>query len=54
MPARVGQMIAHDLGLDEWAALGGGAMRRRMTVSEETRNELLMTLLRIYMGQGEG
>ena len=29
-------------------------MRRRMTVTEETRRALLMTLLRIYMGQGEG
>jgi len=29
-------------------------MRRRMTVTEETRRSLLMTLLRIYMGQGEG
>ncbi|KAL7416423.1 hypothetical protein BDY24DRAFT_233923 [Mrakia frigida] len=54
VPARVGQTIAHDLGLDAWAALGGGAIRRRMTVTEETRRELLMTLLRIYMGQGEG
>lgn len=54
VPARVGQTIARDLGLDAWAALGGGAMRRRMTVTEETRKTLLMTLLKIYMGQGEG
>jgi hypothetical protein len=42
------------LHLTAWAELGGGAMKRRMTVSEETRKGLLMVLLRIYMGQGEG
>lgn len=54
VPAKVGQAIARDLGLEAWAELGGGALRRRMTVTEEMRRNLLMILLRVYMGQGEG
>lgn len=54
LPAHVLSSIASSLNLSDWAELGGGAMKRRMTVSEGTRKDLLMTLLRIYMGQGEG
>jgi hypothetical protein len=54
VPAHVGQSLARELGLERWAELGGGAHRRRMTVSEELTKSLLMILVGIYMGQGQG
>lgn len=55
IPAHLGRTLAMALQLGPWAELGGiGATKRRMTVSKETRKVLLMELVRIYLGQGEG